>query len=282
MKSSNIKTYSTLLVIITSIYIGNFAYAAPQSNIHIQNIEKAKVSNIELNDSLEQINEIKKIQIKKELPLQAFHSRADIQESDKDVFCFQCHTNPPHRKNEVSRTFQNMHTRFMDCSTCHYKAENKKLIYQWLDKDNQAIALNKIMKNKALLLEKSLDAKNQKAKQSENISIIPELDAKITATYKQHAVNILSNSDFAQTLKETWEKSDARNKAHIKVTLHQTLNDNGTACKSCHSDQQTWLNWQILGASKKQIKSIEKNPIPRFIDKANQDGKRIQLNGLLD
>ncbi|MBV1873825.1 MAG: hypothetical protein KUG80_03535 [Gammaproteobacteria bacterium] len=253
-----------------------------QANPYILNIETATVNKKDLKKALAQIQEIREVNIKENLAVQAFHFRDKIQTDNNQAFCFQCHTNPPHRKNEASRTFQNMHARFIDCTTCHYKEKNKNLKYQWLDKHNESITLSTTIQNKALMNSGGANTEAMQSEQDRSLSIIPEKGAKITAFYKNKPINILINSPFSKNLEEKWLKANEGEKAHIKVTLHQALKNKGTQCKTCHNDQQKLLNWTSLGASEEQILSIEKNPIPRFIDKANEHDKRIQLNGLLE
>ena len=160
--------------------------------------------------------------------------------------------------------------------------KNKNLKYQWLDKHNESITLSTTIQNKALINSGGANTEAMQSEQDRSLSIIPEKGAKITAFYKNKPINILINSPFSKNLEEKWLKANEGEKAHIKVTLHQALKNKGTQCKTCHNDQQKLLNWTSLGASEEQILSIEKNPIPRFIDKANEHDKRIQLNGLLE
>lgn len=287
MKITNNNIRLSIKILLGIFFSNSFVAIAEnnteqKTNPYILNIEKATVNEKDLKKALKQIQEIKEVNIKENLAVQAFHFRDNIQPDNNQAFCFQCHTNPPHRKNEVSRTFQNMHARFIDCTTCHYKSEDKNLSHQWLDKHNKLITLSRIIQIKKLINTEESDTEPTQTKQDTSLSIIPEKEAKITTFNNNKPINILINSPFSKNLEEKWHKANEREKAHIKVTLHQTLKNKGTKCKTCHNDQQKLLNWASLGASKEQILSIEKNPIPRFIDKANEHDKRIQLNGLLE
>ncbi|MEW6441531.1 MAG: hypothetical protein AB1640_11415 [bacterium] len=64
-----------------------------------------------------------------------FHHLPSLREAEPQhqSQCLMCHSLLPHSKNERIRVMMNMHSDFLSCETCHYKAERESLRYIWYD-----------------------------------------------------------------------------------------------------------------------------------------------------
>jgi len=167
-------------------------------------------------------------------------------------FCRGCHQQNPHRSNVRKRAFLNMHSRYIACETCHWRPEGKQLEYAW--------------------------TKVPGSSRAEGI---------ITPSLKGEPVMIMENTPWARTLKRQWEEADDAGKVEIKAKLHQPLKEKGPGCGACHGNEETLLDYEVLGYKPQQARKLERNPTARFIERtepqsADEPIRRIHIRDLLE
>ncbi len=247
-------------------------YAA-QEGINEQQIVSDKIDNVPLFLSLIELNDLnaealekakqaiknsEEIKVRDKLNLNPFHIRngftiKEKMESNKSAFCLSCHLPLPHQKSIHSRTFNNMHSRYIACETCHLDREKVTLVeslhYLWFDL-KQRIQVKDI---RGFFMSGNKTDKNNK----------PEY-VKITPFY-QHQVAVITRQHlYTNKLIDRWETSDLLDKAKIKARIHQFLKPEGEECGRCHTKENSLLDMLSLGADNEQLEAYENNSIVSF------------------
>jgi|GEM_PF-405623 len=235
------------------------------------------------------LQEKKAIELKKNLTLNPFHQRngQTLEEKtavSKQSFCGSCHLPLPHQKNLSSRAFNNMHSRYIACETCHFDSEKlprqEQLSYQWYD-HNRRTAVDA---NASLF-------KMDKGQWQKNI----DSHIKITPFYDGQAAIITRQHLYVEKLMESWEKADINLKAKLKVRTHLPLKEEGFECMQCHNKHDGILELASLGADSEQIRQFQNNIITQFFKRYGKSGdhlpdrkqagskeiERIRINDLL-
>lgn len=220
---------------------------ANAGNLYLDSIEKSVVTQKEFKKTKKLLMELKELKLIEKFHLNTYHKRMNRPEPLKKPFCLICHKNPPHSKNEKSRTFLNMHSRYVSCEVCHLKSEGKSLKY---------------------VMEKEGEKDNVKK------MIIPYFNGEVTSLTIDHP--------YAKEVKEKWEKLPLDDKAHLKVKLHKPLKDKGPLCRDCHSKKSKIVDFKSLGYSAKRVRMFEQNKIADFLDKVKNKKKSIAITDLLN
>ena len=113
--------------ILMFLFLVKLAFAA-ETPLHQQQIENAAPTQTAIDLSAKKLREHKDIEIGEKLVIPPFHKQAGDLETAPQSFCRTCHTPLPHQKALRTRTFNNMHVKFIACETCH--VENEKLSFQ--------------------------------------------------------------------------------------------------------------------------------------------------------
>jgi len=221
-----------------------------------------------LTEAKQQLLEQKKLNLQKNLSLNPFHQRNSLSLKEKlavseQTFCATCHLPLPHQTNIRTRTFNNMHSRYIACETCHFDEDklpkNTRLAYQWFDYQNRVP-----MKASGDLFK--ID-KNQKQKMVPSaIKIVPFYQGRSAIITKQHI--------YTEKLIETWEQGDINQNAAIKVRTHQPLKEEGTQCLDCHTQSAGILDIAALGAGKEQLEAYQNNTIAEFFKHYKDNSNR--------
>lgn len=275
MKIFSVLLMTTALIYsVTAIADKELLFFVDENDVNpfLQDVLRSTVTEESRAKEIKQIKDLESNDKIKKLSITPFHYRAEVVDERQQSICLQCHQSLPHRENETLRAFQNMHTQFIDCLTCHYQPEDKKIKAQWFDKNWQALDLSQAGSKKESLQ----DNLNKKS------SLIPQNGAKIHLVYKDNRISTLLNSEFSQELIRQWKRGDEAAKAELKARFHQPIENEGLVCNACHQHQQTRLDLLSLGASDVQVELIEKNTIARFMEKVDKEEKRIRLQDFLE
>ena len=259
------------LLFVCSLLLPQKLMATP---LYQQQVNQAAPSEKQIDEALKKIKDHKEIKLQENISVPVFHQRAEQPKTAKQAVCTNCHQSLPHRKNERSRTFMNMHSRYIACETCHMRPENISLEYAWLAYDG-ADAGNRI----AARSQKKKE--NKKDKSEPSLTLVPQTGAKITPFYAEELALIFSDDDFAKNIKQDWQNADENEKAKLKVRLHAPLEEKGPECQRCHGDDNPMLDLSALGASPEQAKKIQRNTIARFFARFKKDDQRIRIKDLL-
>ena len=273
------KIHPALMVIFWLILIS----PATAETLYQERVEQAEISDKALQKSLKQVKKHKEIDIIDDLSVPPFHKRVALPTTKKQPFCMTCHLPLPHQKNERSRTFMNMHSRYIACETCHFRPEKTTLAYRWLAYDGIE-AGNTLAPRRALEIinESSIQTERKhKAQFKKRAPLAPQPGARISPFYNDMPILLFKENSFAQKIKTEWKNADENQRAEIKAKLHAPLKQKGPSCKKCHEKDNAMFDLEALGATSMQIKAIQNNIIVRFFDRFKKEDDRIRINKLL-
>jgi hypothetical protein len=228
------------------------------------------VTEEEVQKAAEKLQNKKEIELKTDLAVGPFHYRDTPVETEKQPFCTTCHLSNPHRENERSRSFLNMHTPYISCETCHLKTDELEFHYRWLAYDYP---------NAGEMIDASLSVHSQVDEVSKSIRVRP--GAHIAPFLGSDPVLIFKDDAYVKALEEEWEQASIEQKAHIKVKLHSPLEKEGKACGSCHSEQNSLLDLKLLGATERQSQEIARDKIADLFKRYKDDNDSIRIDDLL-
>lgn len=237
------------MIVFMCLCLSVVAQAAPlyEEQVRISVMDEEK-----LQEAVEQIEEHTEVALKENLFVSPFHKRSENRSTDKKPFCNTCHLQSPHSENERKRSFLNMHTRYISCESCHFRPEDIRLEYRWLDFNEE------------------IDEESAK---------------RITPFYDDEAVLVFSEHELGKLAKETWEDKSSANasleKAKLKLRLHAPLKEEGPGCLDCHDRKDQLLDLESLGYSKKDIVKLQQHAIPRFFNRFSKEDQRLRMSDLL-
>lgn len=272
------------LPIITACLLLLLAQQAMAKPLYLEQLEKATVTDKVLQKARQQIKDHKDIKILDKLAVAPFHLRRTQPIETKQPFCLGCHLPLPHRDNERSRSFMNMHSRYIACETCHLRPKAISLEYRWLafsgPNAGRTVPPNKL----TVTLQKSPADNTQKNKhrvKKKKHTLVPQAGARITPFYNDEPVLIFKDHHFSRQTRKQWKKADTDEQARLKVRLHTPLEKEGPACKACHSKDKPMLDLKALGATAKQLSRFQHNTISRFFARFKESDERIRIGDLL-
>ncbi len=251
-----------MLVSLFLLYFSGVS-AAP---LYLDLIENTKPDKKEIEAARKQIKEHVEIKIKDELFISPFHKRGNLPDTEKKPICSLCHLSLPHQKNERSRSFLNMHSRYITCETCHLKTEGYQIEHRWVDFKSR---------------EKAQQPGNRQSENLEYESIQREPGMRITPFYSGEAAIIFSDHPYSRKLEKTWGIAGDEEKIKLKASLHSILNKEGARCKACHGKKDLLVDFTSLGATEKQARAIEENIIAKFFARFKKDDEKLRITNLL-
>lgn len=224
--------------------------------LYLSLMEFARPKPEEILEALQQMQEKSIVEPKGELKLKPFHQRSDEKlktkmEPAEQSFCRSCHLSLPHQENIRSRTFNNMHSRFLACESCHIKEAiwvEKRLELNWFDLQKRSILS---APESPFHIDQSLAAG------------LVTSSIRISPFYQQRPAIISRQHLYVERLMEDWELADETQRATLKARVHQPLRKQGAVCKDCHSPNGL-LDLGALGADEKRQSSFENNSIAVF------------------
>jgi hypothetical protein len=256
----------TFIFIFLFLVKSAFATEIP---FHQQQIENATPNQAATDLSAKKLREHKDIEIGEKLVIPPFHKQAGELETAPQSFCRTCHTPLPHQKALRTRTFNNMHVKFMACETCH--VENEKLTYRWFDMEKAQFFSGE------LRIGKNLDNEN-----------VRPVNPKIAPFLNDERIFLLKSDEFAKQIAATWKTANESEKATLHAKIHAPLNwqkgektHQGTPCQECHNDKKSKLDLPKLGANSEQVQAIQTHIIPRFLQHYKNDDQRITIREML-
>ena len=266
------------------ILFGSVVIAEP---LYLERVNQANVSEDALQKALKQVKEHKDIDVLDDLTIPPFHKRNARQTSMEQPFCMTCHLPLPHRKNERSRTFMNMHSRYIACETCHFRPEGTALAYRWLAYDGAQAgrplaprsATSEAFESALAASDKPQRAHEEQFKKRPPLA--PQADARIVPFFNDAPVVLFKASAFALHTQREWDDADEAGRAKLKARLHAPLEKEGPVCNKCHSKNDAMLDLEALGATPERLKAIQDNTIVRFFNRFKNEDERIRINDLL-
>ncbi|MBA4366857.1 MAG: hypothetical protein C0403_04385 [Desulfobacterium sp.] len=193
--------------------------------------------------------------------LKLFHKteQSYLERIDDSSACGVCHRLYPHSRNNIVRSFVNMHTGFLHCEVCHMKREEfPRLTYDWANAENAVFkgrpygtffnpkrsnkdgSLNSISRIDVFTFEKGIKR-----------SIRDPLDVEKARSFLATEKN-LGKADRKQAL-DAFHKNTARNKISV-------------ACNECHSSNSI-LDYRQLGFDEKKTYNLKYMNIKGLVTK---------------
>lgn len=250
------------------------SFSAYADNAFVALVKQTEVTEKEVQDALTQLEKYKKIELKQNLSISPFHHQneidVDAKKKTKQPFCQVCHLQKPHQANQRNRSFLNMHTDYISCETCHLKTKNIKLDYHWL-------AFSFPNTGEMIYVANSPHYKVVKA----TASIIPRPGVRISPFMQGQPVLTFKDSDFSKDVEQKWKNLRTEEKAKLKAELHKPLNQKGVRCSGCHSEKESILNLELLGANVKESHGITSNTIANFFKRYKKDSDQFKMSDLL-
>jgi len=239
----------------------------------LQLVQETEADERSFKETEKLISNTKKRDIIIDLAISPFHKRSTQITEQENSFCQGCHSQWPHKEQLRTRAMLNKHSSTIACETCHIRPENSLLTYARWDINNQSFApadMNGFTLNQD---------RNTGQDNNPKLQIIPVFQSQPALIFRDHP--------FAKTAFEKWDKltqaptQSVKEKAELHTKLHTPLSKDKTNCRSCHQQKQPLLDLKALGASDKQIKTIENNPIANFFERYKDDNERIQIIEML-
>lgn len=258
---------------ILFVFAVNGAKAAEVS-WYQQQVENTVVSQAMLDVSVKLLHKHKDIEIQEKFEIPVFHKQAGELETAPQSFCRTCHTPLPHQKELRTRTFNNMHVRYIACETCHIDNANANLTYRWFDMEKQQV----IMPSADLLrIGSEMDNEIQRP-----------TSPKIAPLLNNERLFLVKDDAFAKKIAAQWKAANETEKVALHAKIHAPLNwqktentHQGTPCQDCHNDKKSILDLSELGATSKQVQAISTHIIPRYLAHYKNDQQRMTIREML-
>ncbi len=278
--------FSRTLIFILLSSISRLLWA---DGLYLQTLQSTKLTTEQRQKSRKMLEEYKKVTLRDELEVPPFHQRGEVDDSLGNSFCTTCHMTPPHTKNMRTRTFMNMHTRYVACETCHFRPEGVELTYQWQDtRDASSVPAQSKLFRQGLKPVKELKVSEEVTPNKEQkIEKKPKPKPKdpfikISPYYQQQAVALRKDTTFAIETKNIWQQKGLTEEKHKRRALvHAPLSVKGPQCKACHTDEKSLLNLTALGATAYQAEKIQNNIVTQFFSRYKDEKQRIRIMSLL-
>ena len=207
----------------------------------------------------------RRIEIRDDLDLQLppYHRRPQQQISQGETFCQTCHSPLPHRDSLWTRALLNMHTRYIACSTCHFRPAKVTFAYRWLDFSSEQV----------------LDADSSRFRTGRDLDNENLLDGtvKIAPFWQDKPAVLLPSSSAAQAIAGQWREGDIKQKMRLHAHLHRPLDPQGLSCDGCHQEEKPLFSLQALGADLDQAKQIQRHVLPQFFNRYRDKEQKIRI-----
>ncbi|RDH86532.1 MAG: hypothetical protein DIZ77_04270 [endosymbiont of Seepiophila jonesi] len=240
--------FSSYLIRFLLLSLFLWAGVSQAESLYLQQTKTVEITEKMLAETLEKLQQSKNQELREPLAVAPFHKREPVKPAVEEAFCSDCHGPLPHSKDERQRSFLNMHSRKVACTTCHYRPEGITLDYAWYPTGDN-----------------------------------PDMDesGRITPFHQGELVAVPTVAPFAIELQRQWHLAALAVKARLHRRIHGPLEKEGPGCTDCHHQDQLFLDLDALGLKPEEIRSIRTNRIARFLGQKSPEGQQLQLRDLL-
>lgn len=235
--------------------------------LFVQRVESAVPTQEAIGKAEEQVREHKDVKLREKMAVPAFHKRIEPPLHEGETYCQGCHRPQPHSKKLRTRSFLNMHSRYVACETCHFRPEDVRLDYRWFDYAARRPA--------------APDGSRFRTGRNLDNSVLIEGKFKIAPFYQGEPAFALPGTAFAERVGREWKEGDLSARAQLKARLHTPLSKEGPACAKCHTEDAPMLDLATLGADSRQAAAVRKHVIPQFFDRYQSDDERLKIIDIL-
>ncbi len=245
--------------------LGCWLAAAAAEPLYWQAVEQVRPDAETLAKAREKVEKHKDIVIRDDIDakLPPFHRRPEKKVTKGETFCQICHLPLPHSKTLRTRSFLNMHSRFIACATCHFRPKDRHLDYRWLD-----YRTGKVIPASAERFRTGKDIDN---------SIPIDGWVKIAPFWGDEPVVPLPGDETARRIDREWREGDLESRARLQARLHLPLEEKGPECGACHQEEKPLLDLEALGAPRRQAALIYRHVIPQFFGRYTEEDQRIRI-----
>ncbi|CAI8766436.1 multiheme c-type cytochrome [Methylococcus capsulatus] len=235
--------------------------------LFVQRVESAAPTREAIGKAEEQVREHKDVKLRERMAVPAFHKRIEPPLHEGETYCQGCHSPQPHSKKLRTRSFLNMHSRYVACETCHFRPEDVRLEYRWFDYAARRPAA----------------ADGSRFRTGRNLDNSVPIDGKfkIAPFYRGEPAFVLPGTAFAERVGREWQEGDLAARAQLKARLHAPLSKEGPACAKCHTEDSPLLDLSALGADSRQASAIRRHVIPQFFGRYQSDDERLKIIDIL-
>jgi DNA-directed RNA polymerase subunit M/transcription elongation factor TFIIS len=235
--------------------------------LFVQRVESAVPNQEAIGKAEEQVREHKDVKLREKMAVPPFHLRVEPPLREGETYCQGCHRPQPHSKKLRTRSFLNMHSRFIACETCHFRPEDVRLDYRWFDYAARQPA--------------APDGSRFRTGGNLDNSVTIDGNFKIAPFYRGEPAFALPGTAFAERVGREWKEGDLSARAQLKARLHTPLSKEGPACAKCHTEDTPMLDLAALGADSRQAAAIRKHVIPQFFDRYQSEDERLKIIDIL-
>lgn len=258
------KSFLRVAVMGWGLVLGSAPQATP---LFVERAEAARPDREALVKAERQVREHKEVEPREVLAVPPFHKRVAALGSESETYCQGCHRPLPHSKKPRTRSFLNMHSRFIACETCHFRPEDTALEYRWLDYPARR--------------EAPVDAQRFRTGRNLDNSLRIDGRVKIAPFHRGEPAVTFPGSEFAERVARIWRDGDIAAKARLKARIHAPLQEKGPECTACHTEERPLLDLVALGASVEQALAIRRHLLPQFFARFKEDDERLKITDIL-
>ncbi len=184
-----------------------------------------------------------------------------------ETFCQTCHLPLPHTRKVRTRSFLNMHSRYIACGTCHFRPEGVTFRYRWLD----------LRRGEPV----EPDARRFPSRR-ETVDDWRFVDwIKIAPFFAGEPAVPLPGSDFARDVGRRWRDGDLEARTRLQARLHGPLETKGPECGDCHRVEGPLLDLEALGEDPETARRVYRHSVPQFFQRYREDDQRIRIIDIL-
>lgn len=195
--------------------------------------------------------------------LAPFHRRPQQPINQGETFCQMCHLPLPHRDSLWTRALLNMHSRYIACSTCHFRPKNVTFAYRWFDFSSAQVL--------------GADSSRFRAGRDLDNEDLPDGNVKIAPFWQDKPVVPLPSSAEAQAIARQWRAGDTEQKIQLHAQLHRPIEPQGLSCDGCHQEKKPLFSLQDLGADPNQARQIQRHVVPQFFSRYRDKKEKIRI-----
>jgi len=179
-----------------------------------------------------------------------FHSsnNTSIPKIETQEICLRCHSLFPHELKKQTRSFNNQHSTFMSCQSCHIELTT----FKWIN----------ILENELV----SKDEITEKIQTHNDLNLTDLYIHKIVPLQQgKPVIEYYNDSKYSDQLDDIKSTNDASFQS-VRKEAEKDLSETPKTCVDCHSDNSTFP-WEELQYSQTTIDQMKDNAVVNMVTK---------------
>ena len=177
---------------------------------------------------------------------------------EKQENCLNCHSLWPHQKDVRTRAFNNQHSRYMSCMTCHLDEQTgRKVSFEWYNFGES----NSITRQGPYGLTRNADAELTGADNfiSKILPVIIDGDIS-TRLYTSY-----STEEYV-AYREAVDGGKPYDQNRLRATAEALVAEQALSCNSCHAEMSTFP-WEKLGFKGDRLNEMRHSAVVGMVEK---------------